>query len=293
MRLAFVHGINNQGNTKQEIEDSWWGTLEKTWADMGLPTKSKPPISTAYYADILADAADKGNDAIPMGATEASTGYALQFLKEYAEAAGVTQEELNAAADKAGISREAVAQGFPHEGWIIDFATLLEEILPDKGKFIAELFLRQSVVYINDKVLALKIDNKVKADIFDNLSDPTVVVAHSLGTVISYRLLANNQQATRNIPLIVTLGSPLSVQVFKPILPAKGQLPNPPIEKWCNGRDPKDFITLGRDINKDSIGFDGIENTTEIVPDPEGDCHSIKHYLASPFIAKIIYNQLF
>jgi hypothetical protein len=47
-----------------------------------------------------------------------------------------------------------VAQGVPHEGWIVNFASVLERILPDKGKLMAHLFLRQAVTYINDKVLA-------------------------------------------------------------------------------------------------------------------------------------------
>lgn len=291
MRLAFVHGINNEDNTKEEIENLWWEALNNAWDGMGLPSKPKPIINTAYYADILANATNNENIGIAMGVSETSTGYALQFLKEYVDAANITQEELNVAADELGIPREAVAQGIPHEGWLIDFAKLLEKILPDKGMIIAKHFLRQASAYINNKALALKIDNKVKTDIFDGLSDPTIVIAHSLGTVVSYRLLANNQQAMRNIPLFVTLGSPLSVKMFKSILPPKGQLPKPPIMEWSNGRHPDDFITLGRAINRESIGFDGVLDITDI-ENEEDNKHSVVRYLASPSIARKIYDAL-
>jgi hypothetical protein len=289
MRIAFVHGINNENNTPQSIEQTWWTALSDSWNALGMAQKPKPTISVAYYGDILA-AGSQGN-AVEMGPSPVSTGHAIELLKEYARAGGVTQQDLNAAADEAGISRKAVEQGFPHEGWIIDFAGLLEGILPSKGKFIARLFLRQAVVYINDIALAAKIDLKVRSQILDGQPDPTIVVAHSLGTVVAYRVLAAQAQQSRNVPLFVTLGSPLSVMIFAPILPPRGSLPKPPIAKWLNGRHQDDFVTLGRAITKASIGFGGVVDETKIV-NPDDDKHSIVRYLASPQIARAIHAAL-
>ena len=205
---------------------------------------------------MLAQAAQGGEDrGVPMGRSKTSnsktsTGYALQLLSEYAEAAGVTQEDIYAAADRRGIPRTAVEQGVPHEGWVIAFADILEDIFPDKGKFIAKHFLNQAAAYVNDKALAAKIDKTVKNQIFGSLPDPAILIAHSLGTIVTYRLLSNDQQADRNISLFVTLGSPLSVKMFKPILPARGKLPHPPIAKWINGRHQEDFVTLNKAITK-------------------------------------------
>ncbi len=292
MRLVFVHGINNEENTAESIEKEWWEALTRSWVKMELELKPKPSINVAYYADILAEAAKGGaGKAVEMGPSEVSTGYALELLTEYAEAAGVTQEDLNTAADTKGIPLAAVGMSVPHEGWVIAFADLLEDILPDKGKFIAKLFLRQAATYISDKALAAEIDKKVKAQIFDELSDPTIVIAHSLGTVVTYRLLANAQQAARNIPLFMTLGSPLSLKIFKPILPARGTLPQPPIAKWINGRHEEDFVTLNKAITRRSIGFDGVTDETRII-NPDSDKHSIVRYLESPAIAKAIYDEL-
>ncbi|OAI22350.1 hypothetical protein [Methylomonas koyamae] len=290
MRLVFVHGINNENNTIDSIAKDWWGALSGAWTKMGLASKSKPTINVAYYGKMLAEATN-GESAVEMGPSEISTGYAMQLLSEYAEAAGVTQDDLNTAADKRGIPRNAVEQGVPHEGWVIAFADLLEDILPDKGKFIAKLFLRQAATYINDKALAAKIDKTVQTQIFDGLQDPAIIIAHSLGTVVTYRLLTKDQQIARNIPLYVTLGSPLSVKMFKPILPAKGSFPHPPITKWINGRHEEDFVTLGRSITKQSIGFDGVIDETDILNDDD-DKHSIIHYLSSPDIAQAIYDVL-
>lgn len=289
MRFAFVHGINNEKNSPQSIEQDWWGAIESGWHTAGLVAKRKPPIVAAYYANLLAG--DTKSSAVEMGSGTESTGFAAALLQEYADAAGVTIDELQNAADELGIPPEAVEQGIPHEGWIINFASALERVLPTKGKWIAKQFLRQAVTYINDKALAARIDRTVANQIFgeDAGQDPVVVVAHSLGTVISYRVLAS--LGSRAVPLFLTLGSPLSVGMFKPILPVRGSIPDPPIGMWFNGRHPQDFVTLGRAISKDSIGFSGVVDSTNIVND-ESDKHSVIHYLASPEVASQIHKLL-
>lgn len=289
MRLAFIHGINNERQTPVSIESVWWEALERGRNAAGLAPKPRPEITVAYYADLLAGLTISA--AVEMGPSAASTGLAVGLLQEYADAAGVTEDELAMVAAEMGLPREAVAQGVPHEGWIIAFASVLERLLPTKGKLIARLFLSQAVKYINDKVLAAQIDKKVAAAVFDGKRDPVIVIAHSLGTVVSYRVLANESWATRDVPLFVTLGSPLSLQMFKHILPARGTMPTPPIGCWFNARHKDDFVTLGRGIVEQSIGFQGVEDCTEIVGD-DSDRHAIVQYLASPAVAKVICERI-
>lgn len=197
------------------------------------------------------------------------------------------------AADELGIEPEAVAQGVPHEGWIINFASALERVLPTRGRFLARLFLPQAASYVSDKALAAQIDTSVARQIFgaDAGLDPILIVAHSLGTVVSYRLLASSSATGHEVPLFVTLGSPLSVRMFKPILPVRGSIPHPPIAAWFNGRHPEDFVTLGRAMSIESIGYSGVMDSTAITND-ESDKHSVVHYLASPEVARRVHALL-
>jgi hypothetical protein len=289
MRLAFVHGINNEHETPASIEQTWWDALARGWDAARLAPKPRPDISVGYYADLLAGTTK--SVAVEMGSSTVSTGLAVGLLQEYAEAADVTDDELAAVAAEMGLPAEAVAQGVPHEGWIVSFAAALERIIPSKGKLMARLFLRQAVTYINDKVLAAQIDIRVASAIFENKRDPVIVIAHSLGTVVSYRVLASENLTQRDVPLLVTLGSPLSVRMFKSILPARGSIPTPPIGHWLNARHKDDFVTLGRAINEESIGFQGVQDSTEIVGD-DPDRHSIVQYLSSPAVAKTIHDLL-
>lgn len=289
MRLAFVHGINNEKESPASIEHTWWDALERGWKTAGLTPKPKPDIAVGYYADLLAGKTKSA--AVEMGPTTVSTGLAIGLLQEYADGAGVTDDEIVAVAAELGLPAEAVEQGIPHEGWVIDFASVLERILPTKGKLMARFFLRQAVIYINDKILAAQIDKKVASQIFGARPDPVIVISHSLGTVVTYRVLAGAGTAARNVPLFVTLGSPLSVSMFKSILPARGSMPSPPIGSWFNCRDKKDFVTLGRSITEQSIGFQGVEDSTDVAGDDE-DRHSIVQYLSSPKIATLVYRHL-
>jgi hypothetical protein len=39
MRLAFVHGINNEDITPEDIENVWWEAILRGWQDLGLTPK--------------------------------------------------------------------------------------------------------------------------------------------------------------------------------------------------------------------------------------------------------------
>lgn len=117
------------------------------------------------------------------------------------------------------------------------------------------------------------------------------MIGHSLGSVVSYRMLAGQALAGRSFPLFVTVGSPLSVDMFRPILPKRGRLPAPPIARWVNGRNKEDFVTMGKAITRKSIGFEGVEDVTDII-DNEDDRHDISAYLRSPKISRAIFDAV-
>lgn len=292
MRLVFIHGINNEGSSADQIRSSWLDALQQGWQLLGLKSPTELSVEAAYYADILSQASLSKTRAVEMGSLgEANIGLAIEFLRSFADAAGVSELELREAAAEEGIPQEAVAQGIPHEGWVIAFARVLERVLPTKGKYVAKHFLRQAATYIGDPVLGAKIADTVSKQVFHDKPDPLVVVGHSLGSVVAYRLLASDLMITKRVALFVTLGSPLSVDMFKPILPKRGLFPNPPMARWLNARNKNDFVTLGKPINKKAVGFDGVEDETDVV-DNLADRHDVHTYLRSDKVASAIYEAV-
>jgi len=144
---------------------------------------------------------------------------------------------------------------------------------------------------VEDPGLAAQIGVIVRKAVFDGHDEPVLLVSHSLGTVVAYKMLAESRVATRQVPLFVTLGSPLGIGMMQQILPPRRTIPNPPIGQWLNGFRQDDVVTLGRPLIPGTLGLDGITNVSDgLIEEP--DKHSIHAYLKSPPICGHIYGML-
>lgn len=291
MRLVLVHGINNEKQSAAEIGESWMGALSEAWATAGLSQPEDLDVCVPYYAEELAALSRAPVGAVQAGGGKTTvSGTEMALLQEYADAIGVTGADVLAAAQEAGVEIRALQAGVPHVSWVIGLSRALEGILPSKGKYLARLFLRQAAIYLDRAGVQSRIKNIVRPHLF-NGAGPSVIVAHSLGTVISYELLTEKATAPNSVPLFCTLGSPLAVSIVADHVGKRSQFPNPPIQRWLNGYHANDFVTLGRSLEAAVLGFGGIENENSIVNDGE-DKHDILAYLGTPGIAAAIHGAL-
>jgi hypothetical protein len=113
---------------------------------------------------------------------------------------------------------------------------------------------------------------------------PTVVVGHSLGSIVSYDLLRRDGQALGwQVPLYVTVGSPLSVNAIKQGL-APIDFPGC-VQHWFNAMDRRDILALHP---LDAAHFDvspGIENRIDVSNDTGNNHHGISGYLSDQQVA--------
>lgn len=295
MRLILVHGINNQENSPEQIQDEWLGAIREGWTKLGLPDKPMDDVITAYYAKDLAAATAPHSRKVAMGDAAAigqAADVAYAFLKEYQDAAGITDEEIEIAAARNGVAAQAVGMGPPHEGWVIALAVGLEALLPTRGKFIAGIFLKQASVYLENKAVTQSIDDTVHRQIFpENDIQPSIILAHSLGTVVSYRLLTQVAPTGFTAPLYVTMGSPLGIEIVKKRIRRLAAFPKPTIGKWINAVCQDDFVTLNKSLEARQLGYDGVVNDRD-VPSDIPDKHSIGPYLRAPGVAQAIHDAL-
>lgn len=290
MRLVLVHGINNENRTPEEVESIWMTALEDAWHRDGLSSPNNLSVTVPYYAADLAELSKAPRGAATAGTSQRRSQIEFDLLQTYANAMGVTASDIDLAAQQEGIDLGTVEAGVPHEKWVIVLSRALENILPTRGKYIARLFLRQAAIYIERHGVQRHIKDIVRPMMFLD-DDPIVVVAHSLGTVISYELLTESTSTSQSTPLFCTLGSPLAVAIVSNYVGSRKTFPQPPIGKWINGFHPEDFVTLGRELDSSSMGFDGIENDATIV-NLDDDKHDIRAYLSTPSIATAIHSAL-
>lgn len=275
MRVVLVHGIGQEGRGGA-IETEWLDALRSTMkgAD-GWPVPPATEVATAFYGDVLAKVArDRGRvAAIAQGTEEPSdefAGFAAPALFEMALRMGVERTELDRA-----LASSAVSQGAgPHKRSIKAMARLVERISPFHGD-VALRLLAEAHAYLKRPHVAAEIDAMVRPSLAGG--GPLIVVAHSLGTVVAYRLL--RQLALDGdlvCHLLVTLGSPLGIDAIRRSFSLPRGRPTG-VARWLNVADPCDFVALRPVLDGTSFGT-GIENIA--VNNPSADPHGALGYLA-------------
>jgi hypothetical protein len=110
-----------------------------------------------------------------------------------------------------------------------------------------------------------------------DVDGPVVVIAHSLGSIIAYDVLREARPA-RDIPLFVTVGSPLGVTEIQDLVTTPLQVPGG-VTAWRNVADGRDLVALDRTIRPE---YAPAERTTDflVVNDSENH-HGIRQYLST------------
>jgi len=281
MRLLLVHGISQEGKSEAKIEAEWIAPLERglnrTGASKGLDVRAP------FYGDRLAKLTNRrGAEAIAQGLESQQDMNEAMFiaaaLSEQAQAAGVSARAI--ATEERTQASGAVEQGFPMDRRINAIVRVLEKISPLHGDLVMGL-LQQAYAYLKRPSVGSEIDAIVRP-VLD--TGPAVIVGHSLGTVVTFKLLRQLALENRSVrvPLFITVGSPLTLMAVQAALGPAFNVPSG-VERWLNAVDPDDFIALGRGLDKGSFA-DGIENILDIRNIPSNP-HSIEGYLSDPRVA--------
>jgi hypothetical protein len=282
MRLVFVHGMRQEGHPAADLLHAWRESLFGTWDRLGL---SRPDIEPEmpYYGDILDQLTREihdGGGVVRRGAPDAALSPTEEaMIREFADAYGIEDAEV-----RAELGSEVVARGPANWEWVQAIGRVLERRIPLFRKIGVSLVV-QVDAYLNRPHIMKAVDDIVAPFIKPG---PVVIVSHSLGTIVSYRLL--RQTNSGNVPLFVTLGSPLGVNAVKDCIRPPRLAQPAQVGHWLNGVDERDFVALYATLGADTFCA-GIENVTDIHNRQE-DAHSIIDYLADARVARAIHGAL-
>ncbi|WP_159874285.1 hypothetical protein [Novosphingobium sp. 9U] len=278
----FVHGIHQQGKSSEALRAEWLDALAPALQTAGYAGAALEP-DVPFYGDVLWELSGrKGGPAVAQGDAPVSTGeeaFLSEGLEEIADRdARIDEDDVDA--------EEAVISATTDQGLLsMDrrsnaIARVIERVSPLHGDFALKV-LHQAWIYLKKPGAAEQVD-AIVAPHFD--TGPVIVVAHSLGTIVSFKLLRRLALEGRGleVPLFVTLGSPLSLRTVRKAL---GPAFTPPagVKRWLNAYDKDDFVALGQGLTKSTFA-DGIENWADVAG-PEDDPHAIRGYLSD---AKVV-----
>ncbi len=286
-RILFVHGRAQGGRNAAEIKAEWLKALREGLGDRAAILDGRA-VDIPFYGDELDRLVREAGAALPRdlqmrGDVAGADPEFLQFQYEMFEEAR-RQEGLSEDQVMANMDGDHLDRGVLNWRWVQAIMRTLNEIPGLDGDLI-ERFTRDVWIYLNRMTVRKAINKMVSDEIRPGTS--LVVVAHSLGTVVSFDIL--REACGADVELFLTMGSPLGIEAIrKRVLPLK----HPPDAKaWFNARDTRDVVSLyplstARFAVTPAINnYDGVRNRSD-------NAHHISGYLNDATIAEQIYNAL-
>ncbi|MBC2902130.1 serine peptidase [Streptomyces cupreus] len=267
-RIVVVHGVRNYqrglepDDAADKLAAGWRDRLACGYKDAGLGHLAVPDVTAAYYAHTLRDAESQGaGDEL-----DQLTSAEQQAVVEWLRVVGLPAE--------------------PAEGQSWGGLPLRQAVdLVARRRGIAARTLSRIAVALMPEVFGYLASPKRRRQARDAVAetiracDAKVVVAHSLGSVVTYEAL--HAYGGLGVEVLVTLGSPLGLPgaVFDMLDPApdtagRGQRPEGLLH-WINIADSGDLVALPRRLG-DRFPVDAHQEAHMAAV----DFHTLNTYLA-------------
>ncbi len=253
LRLVYVHGMG--GHPAPNIVKSWYDQA-LFGRDMGDKTV------LAYYADILHPLSTSMELAGSLGPQEVpSVAARLEVTSRGMSPAKSVEQRVWSEALFEKLKREARLE--QHDDSAVDELVASTE---DRGvealgmqakvlpafpfrsaltEAILKRFIPDVAAYFFQEEFRTRMQQRVRDVLIPG--GQYIVVAHSLGTIITFELLRELARSI-SVPLWVTLGSPLGIDEVKELLEEKGNSMQSPasVQSWKNFADPLDPVAADK-----------------------------------------------
>jgi hypothetical protein len=241
VRLVLVHGRGQDQQNPEGIKTEWINALRRGAQALGKILPDRLDVAFPYYGETLDRFASQAQ--IPLTSDIRARGEPAQdeflaFQAEVAEAlrqrAGITDTQVDAE-----YGPNPKPRGPLNWEWVQALLRAIDKNAGGLSQRALETFTRDVFLYTTRAGVRDEIDRIVAAALTDQ---PTVVVSHSLGSIVMYSVLRSERRSLR-IPLFVTIGSPLGIRPirdqFRPL-----RFPKPPVDIWYNAFDKRDVVAL-------------------------------------------------
>jgi hypothetical protein len=311
--IVLVHGIDQQQRSADSLEQVWIPDLAGGIRAAGFPQladkvvaakshASSLDIRMAFYGHLFLRANQQGSQLVELtpDAQVFAERLASEWLARGAVRARKTKDREEAARqlayvqDEIGLDQQGV---LGHVRSTVNSLARISWFAP-LGFAFAERFINQALAqvsaYFTDETI-----REAAQEAVDRLIGPetTVVIGHSLGTVVAYEVIyARYGQANGNtsLPLFLTLGSPLGLRtvIYERLIPQPPCFPGG-VVRWANIVSPDDLVAAepaldGMFPGQGAAGDRWMNCTVDNGSEP----HNASFYLTKPETGKTIADAL-
>ncbi len=271
--LVGVHGIAQHQRGRHELMAAWAPALADGLERALSRRVALPELDVAFYGDVFLSGHD--GPATKSAAVESMfDGMDHHGVAELSEALteAVSVEDIAAAEQDVGKGYTRVPR---------PVQVLMRAVDRRFGAAAGVLYvgvLRQVYRYLRDPDIKAAVDARVEDAIG---SDCTILIGHSLGSVVAYEYL--RQRADHSVQLFLTVGSPLGLRMVRSRL----QVTDLAVPSWVNVRDLRDPVACAGPLHGwwPQIGDQG-----DLVVDNGGDTHAVEKYLNRRTTGQVIAN---
>ena len=278
MKLVLIHGRSQGQRNEKELREEWIAAWHHGCEAAGSPIPGPLDVRVPFYGAVL-DELSRSRQTEVTNVLERGGGdgtvvdpFVADLIDEIRKREGIADSEV-----RAELGVDAQERGPANWEWVQAAGRLLSSRIPWLTEQVLARFVADVDAYLK---FPQQIDAIVRSDIENGPG--TVVVGHSLGTVVGYRVLAQIPD-TQNVSLYCTLGSPLGIKTIKRKLQPPIGVPRC-VRVWLNASDERDGVALYSRLDRDNFCA-GIENISDL-RNPRERPHWIGGYLADPEVAR-------
>ncbi|MDQ0965418.1 hypothetical protein QFZ20_000821 [Flavobacterium sp. W4I14] len=287
MKVIMIHGRDQQGQDPSALKKTWIDTFEKGLTIQGLAIPSDLDFVFPFYGDLLdglirevADPATLDGVIAKGDIVPGELSFYYDLVNELAEQAGVTDAQISE-----HFKANYKERGVLNWEWVQSILKVLDRS-SGMGDFSVRKFTYDVFMYLTVPAIRKKI-NEFVLSAFNE--EPSVVIGHSLGSVVGYDVLRNNDFL--NVKKYITIGSPLGVKAVRSKLTTPLVMPECIESGWYNAYDERDFVAL-KPLDERNFSVEPSIVNSNHVKNQTDNRHGIEGYLNDAVVAKEIYDAL-
>jgi subtilisin family serine protease len=292
--IVYVHGIGNKP-VPSVLKCQWDHAL--FGFDLGERSRLAYWVNRAFYPTPVDATCASRDVSVPIEAPEGIGVRAMGPVSIEAEVAALTANQRQAATLLAIAGKvEARAKAAPPPGMGARGVGAKALPLPRPlREFLTRRLVSAMLPDVNDYFFVPERRQQMRDSLLERLrvnGGPFIVIGHSQGSMIAYDVLSSAEAKGFEIPLFVTLGSPLGItEVQDQIKRLTGQreLRVPAcVGRWLNVADPLDPVAADKRLAGDYAPAAKIEDALEVNPDSPLHPHSGTGYLRTEPVQRTV-----